>query len=261
LRLYDNTFWIYNGPLTSTGGGFSQDTTQNYAYEIGRGPNVAAVWNTANGTTFPNGTEIFLQWKHYAPSTSRIDPSSQNIIDIFVLTYSYDTAVRQWIAAGADPSSEPLPPTELDLRLAFESMENYRMFSDALVWRPVSYKYLFGPNADPSVQVNFKVVRIANASVSNGTIQSNVINAINTYFDAAYWDFGETFYWSELGAYIHQQLAGQIASIVLVPTAPNAFFGDGFEISSRCDEIFISTAQVSNVVIIDSNTPANLRIS
>ena len=261
LGLYDNTFWIYNGPLTSNSGGFVQDTSQNYAYEYGRGPNVASVWNATTGTTYPSGNEMLLQWKHYAPSSSRIDPSSQNIIDMFVLTYSYDTAVRQWLDSGAEPASEPLAPTELDLRLAFESMENYRMFSDALVWRPVSYKYLFGSNADPSVQYNFKVIRIPNASVSNGAIQSNVINAINTYFDAKYWDFGETFYWSELAAYIHQQLAGQIASIVLVPTAANAFFGDGFEISSRPDEIFISTAQVSNVIIIDSNTPANLRIS
>ena len=264
VGLYDNTFWTYTGPITSmnpTVGGWVQDTSQSFVYEIGRGPNVAISWNTISGTTFPTGSDIFLHWKHFAPSTSRIDPSSQNIIDVFVLTYAYDTAVRQWIGAGGNPSSEPQPPSELDLRLAFSTMENYRMFSDALVWRPVSYKFLFGSNADPSVQMNFKVVRISNASVSNGLIQSNVVNAINTYFDSKYWDFGETFYWSELCAYIHQQLAGQIASIVPVPVAANAFFGDGFEISSRPDQIFISTAQVSNVIIIDSNTPANLRIS
>lgn len=264
--IYNNSFWVYSGPLivlegVVIGGGWILDTTQTYAYEIGRGPNLAAQWNTVDGTTFPAGTEIFLQWKHYAPSTSRIDPSSQNINDMFVLTYAYDTAVRQWIANGADSTSIPQPPSELDLRIAFESMENYRMFSDALVWRPVSYKFLFGPSSDPSVQMNFKVVRIPNASVSNGLIQSNVINAINTYFDAAYWDFGETFYWSELCAYIHQQLAGQIASIVPVPVSADSYFGDGFEISSRPDQVFISTAQVANVIIIDSNTPANLRIS
>jgi hypothetical protein len=259
--LYDNSFWTYTGPISGSTGGWILDTTQDYAFEIGRGPNVAAMWNTTYGTTFPAGSEIFLQWKHYAPSASRIDPSSQNVNDMFVLTFAYDAAVRQWVSNGADPTSIPQPPSELDLRIAFESMENYRMFSDALVWRPVSYKFLFGPSSDQSVQMNFKVVRIPNASVSNGLIQSNVINAINTYFDAAYWDFGETFYWSELCAYIHQQLAGQIASIVPVPVAANAYFGDGFEISSRPDQIFISTAQVANVIIIDSNTPANLRIS
>jgi hypothetical protein len=254
--IYNNTFWVYNGSS-----GWSQDTTQDYSYEIGRGPNVAATWNASSGTTFPTGNQMFIQWKHYAPSTSRIDPSSQNIIDMFALTFAYDAAVRQWISGGAIAGSEPTPPTELDLRIAFENMENYRMFSDALVWRPVSYKFLFGAYADASVQMNFKVVRIPNASVSNGAIQSNVINAINTYFQAQYWDFGETFYWSELCAYIHQQLAGQIASIVPVPIASNAYFGDGFEISSRPDQLFISTAQVSYVIIIDSNTPANLRIS
>ena len=59
--------------------------------------------------------------------------------DIFVLQASYDTAVRQWVKNGADPSLMPAPPSELDLRIAFAAMEDFRMFSDAIVWRPVRY--------------------------------------------------------------------------------------------------------------------------
>jgi len=295
--LYNNTFWTYTSTLSgnSTVTTWTQDFSQSWDYYIGRGPNVAGTWvttaevpvtvnATSNAstmdcgcdddmmtntvttntvvtvTTIPVGDELAFHWKHYATSDQRIDPSITNIHDIFVLPYAYDTAVRQWIAAGSDPTLIPAPPTELDLRLAFASMENFRMFSDGIVWRPVRYKYLFGNGADPTVQANFKVVRLPNASLADGEIKTNVITAMNNYFDVSFWDFGDTFYFTELAAYIHQQLAGQIASIVIVPTNAAGVFGNEFEIESDPDEILVSTATVANIQIIVSNTPANLRI-
>lgn len=260
--LLNNTFWTYttviNGNTTSNV--WVQDFSESWEYELGRGPNVVGTWVTSSGSQTPFGDELFFHWRHYAPSTSRIDPSITNVIDIFVLTYSYNVAVRQWIQAGAIVDLLPTPPTELDLRLAFASMENYRMFSDYIVWRPVSYKFLFGNAADPTVQANFKVVRLPNATLSDGEIKTQIINAINAYFDISLWDFGDTFYYTEMAAYIHQQLAGIIASIVIVPVNANGAFGDEFEIESGPDQILVSTATVANIQIINSNTPANLRI-
>lgn len=252
--LNDETFWVYNG---STWG---QDVTGTYRMERGRGPNVAASWVSADGSFTPSGNEIVFQWKHYADSDHRLDPACTNINDMFVLTFAYDSAVRNWIANGAVPANEPLPPTELDLSLAFSALEEYKMFSDQLVWRPVSYKYLFGPASDPQLQAQFKVVRITNAAVSDGQIQTQILNAINAFFSVTNWDFGETFYYTELAAYIHQQLVGLISSVVLVPLASDSSFGDDFEIPCNPNEIFISTAQVANIVIIQSNTAAALRI-
>jgi hypothetical protein len=265
----NNTFWTYSANTNA----WSQDFSQTYAYQIGRGPNIASLWlYTTNdlpyinsGNDFmsdePQGNQIKFQWKHYASYDDRIDPASQAIEDMFVLTTAYDSAIRLWISNGADPTStKPVPPTELELRLAFASMENYKMFSDALVWHPVSYKLLFGSAADLDLQMQFKVIPSPGTTMSNGEIQSSVINAINTYFSIQYWDFGDTFYWSELSAYIHLQLAGVISSIVVVPLSANSAFGDGFEIPCNPNEIFISCAQVSNVIIIASNTPTALRI-
>lgn len=262
----NNSFWTY----TTTG--WVQDFSQMYAYEIGRGPNVAVVWvsttsqlsliNSSNvfSSGLPEGDQLKFQWKHYASYEDRIDPASQAIEDMYVLTTSYDAAIRLWIQNGADPSLEPTPPTELDLRLAFATMENYKMFSDTLIWHPVTYKLLFGAAADSDLQMQFKVIPSPSTTMSNGEIQTSVVNAINVYFAIQYWDFGDTFYWSELSAYIHLQLAGIISSVVVVPMSANSAFGDGFEIPCDPDEIFISCAQVSNVVIITSNTPTNLRI-
>jgi hypothetical protein len=250
----NETFWL----MTSTG--WQQNTT-SYRVHKGRGPNIAAAWVTAQGVTMPYADAISFQWKHYAPSAHRINPSSTNIIDIFVLTYAYDAAVRLWIANGAVLIDQPMPDNEFDLSVAFSSLETFKMFSDTMVWRPVRYKYLFGASADPSVQAQFKVVRSAATLASDGEIQSQIITSINTFFNIAQWDFGETFYWSELSAYIHQQLVGLISSVVIVPLAANANFGDIFEISCNADEIFISTAQISDIILISSNTAINLRIA
>jgi len=258
-----NTFWI------KTETGWDQDFSGTYRYAIGRGPNVGAKWiappqaseeETGLTVVQPYGNTIAFHWKHYAPSNHRIDPASTNIHDMFVLTYTYDAAMRQWVTDGANPATMPKPPSEFDLRVAFNSLDQYRMFSDQIVWRPVRYKLLFGNGAADELRATFKVVRLPNASVSDGEIKTRVIRAINEFFSVDNWDFGETFYYTELAAYIHQQLATLIGSCVIVPLNASASFGDGFEVACRSDEIFLSTAQVSDVVLINSNTPANLRI-
>jgi hypothetical protein len=253
--LNDDTFWVYSG------GGWVQDVNETYRMERGRGPNVAASWVSVSGTLHPLGDNLIFQWKHFAPSDHRIDPCTTNIIDIFVLPFAYDNAVRQWITNGAILVDLPRPPSEVDLGIAFSALENYKMFSDSIVWRPVSYKFLFGNGADPALQATFKVVRLINSTVSDGQIRSGIITAINTFFSVSRWDFGETFYFTELAAYVHQQMVGLISSFVIVPGAANAAFGDGFEVACEPDEIFISTATVANIVIIASNTAINLRIN
>lgn len=204
--------------------------------------------------------ELKFQWKHFAGTDIRIDPAPTNIIDVFVLTSEYDFLVRQWIREGAVADEMPQPPNDLDLDVTFSEFEQYKMFSDEVIWRPVKYKYLFGSSAQPELQAQIKVIRLPNSTLSDGEIRSRVITAINDYFDVNKWEFGETFYFSELSAYLHMQLATAVASIVIVPLSDEGRFGELYEVRCATDEVFISTAQVSDVVIIGSNTMANLRI-
>lgn len=250
-----DSFWV----MTPTG--WTRDFG-NYRFGIGRGPNVATRWVAAGGALRPiHGEAIKFQYKHFAPSDRRIDPAITNVIDMFVLTSEYDYLTRQWIANGAKASEMPAAPTELELRTSFGEFENFKMFSDDLVWRPVRYKCLFGTGADEALKATFKVVKLASTSMSDGEIKSRVVRAIGEYFSADYWDFGETFYFTELAAYVHQQLASVVASFVIVPQSATGVFGNGFEVKCRPDELFISTATVSDVTIISSNTPTNLRMN
>ena len=78
----------------------------------------------------------------------------------------------------------------------------------------------------------------------------SLFSAINDFFALANWDFGDTFYFTELAAFIHNQLAPDLLTVVIVPNQSGQSFGSLFQISSAADEIFISGATVDDVSII-----------
>ena len=81
------------------------------------------------------------------------------------------------------------------------------------------------------------------------------------YFDIENWDFGDTFYFSKLSAYIHEQLGGILGSVILLPKDTTKSFGDLYEIKSAADEIFVSAVTVNDVQVVNSLTSSELRIN
>lgn len=200
-----------------------------------------------------------FQWKHYAPDDNRIDPSKTNIIDMYVLTTSYRDEVQLWVDT-ADGSDFPKPPTSSDLQEMFEEVETKIVVSDSIIWHSARYLPLFGNAADDSYKATFKVVRSPNSSFSDDEIRQKVIELTNTFFEVSNWDFGESFYFTELCTYIHQELSTDISTIVIVPTNPNSKFGTLFEIPSESDQLFVNTATVENVLIVNSLSQTNINI-
>ena len=224
------------------------------------------VWNNVS-TTYefnPNGRRnLTFQWKHYVEREDRIDPAISNIIDIFVLTRSYDTAIRNWIKTADTEDAvltKPKAPTSDDLRLSFSELDSFKMMSDQLIWRPAEYKILFGATAEEKLKASFKVVKLPSSDISDNEIKSRIITAIDTYFNIVNWSFGESFYYTELAAYIHQQLATHIASIVIVPLNESSTFGNLFQVKSEPNELFLSGATVADIDIVDNLTVSSLRI-
>ena len=85
---------------------------------------------------------------------------------------------------------------------------------------------------------------------NNAVVRTRTIQAINEFFALDNWDFGDTFYFTELAAYIHNRLAPDILTVVIVPNQSGQTFGSLFQIASAADEIFISGATVDDVSII-----------
>ena len=222
-----------------------------YLVRFGRG----LLWNDdgeAEGLKF--------QWKHFAPHDHRIDPSPSCIMDMFVLTREYYDRVQTWLATGRSTTAFPKPPTSEDLRQLFVDLNQSKMQADEIIYHPIKFKLLFGEYAKEELQVRFKVIKLPSATFSDGEIKSRVINAINEFFAVANWDFGESFYYTELSTYIHQSLLSEIASVVPVPLNEEAKFGNLFEIKCEPDEIFLSCATVADVQIITNFTQTSLRI-
>ena len=149
-------------------------------------------------------------------------------------------------------------PTSEQLELSYSSLDNYKAVSDTIIYNPAQFKPLFGAKADPKLQAQFKVVKNSNIVVSDNEIQTSVIAAINSYFDVANWDFGETFYFSELAAYLHMQLVPKISSIVIVPANEASVFGSLMQVNANINEIITSCATVNDVKIISAITAAQL---
>ena len=102
------------------------------------------------------------------------------------------------------------------------------------------------------------MIKNPNVVISDNEVQSQVIAAINSYFDVANWDFGETFYFSELAAYLHVQLVPNVASITIVPANESSVFGSLMQVNCNINEIVTSAATVADVKIITAITAAQL---
>lgn len=202
--------------------------------------------------------DLYFQYKHNSPNYRRIDPSPNNIIDIYILTKQYAQDYATWIQDSTNTVEEPEVPTSESLRIEFSSLDNYKAVSDTLIFNPAKFKPLFGSKADSALQATFKVVKNPNVVISDNDVKTSVISAINEYFDINNWEFGETFYFSELSAYLHNALVPNIASVIIVPSSQSSVFGSLMQINSEYNEILISAATVDNVQIISAITAAQI---
>ena len=203
--------------------------------------------------------DLYFQYRHNSPLSSRIDPGSTNIIDVYLVTNAYYTSYINWLQDTTGTVSKPEQPTIDELNTAYQGLQNYKMISDNMILNSVSFQPLFGQKADTALRATIKVIRAANSTASVSTIKNLVIANINAYFDITNWNFGSTFYFSELSAYLHQNIGNIVSSIVLVPLNPNKSFGDLYEIRCAPNQIFVNGATVNDVEVITALTSTNLQ--
>jgi len=187
-------------------------------------------------------------YNHIAPANSRINPGTSNIIDMYIVTSAYLSAYTDYLLDSTGKISAPVVPSAQELSVAYGGLDAYKMASDTIAFNCVKFKPLFGPKANSALQATFKVIKPINSTVGDGDIKSSLIKYVNEYFDIAEWDFGDTFYFSELSAYLHAKMGTMVGSIVLEPVSGT--FGDLYEIKSAPNEIFVNAATTDNVKII-----------
>jgi hypothetical protein len=205
--------------------------------------------------------ELSFQWKRVADSEQRIDPAISNIIDTFVLSDTYDLLYRNWLTRDRKEDTEPKTPTSDELREQFQSLDNKRSISDSIIYRSARYKVLFGEAAENGLQAKFRVVKVKGTTLTDTEIKNRIITSIEEFFNVDNWDFGETFYFTELAAYVHNENLGIISSIVIVPVQENSAFGNLFQVTPNSDELFIPDVDLTSIDIVNNFTGVNLRTS
>jgi hypothetical protein len=205
-------------------------------------------------------SNLKFQYTHNASVDRRIDPSASNIIDIYILTRSYNVDYRNFLAGGK--TVEPEAPNSDSLRISFGSqLEPIKSISDEIIYHPVTYKVLFGATAEERLRATFKVVKNPFKNINDNDLKVRIVAAINAFFDINNWDFGDTFYLSELITYITNVTSPDVSNIVIVPNQESQTFGSLFEIKSRSDEIFISGATVDDINIVPAINASVLKIN
>ena len=202
---------------------------------------------------------LYFQYRHNSPLTSRLDPGTTNIIDLYVVTLEYYTAYQNWIKDSTGTVVEPTPPTIDQLTTDYSGLQDFKMISDNVIVNTVDFKPLFGQKATEELRATIKVIRAANSTASVSEIKNLVVANMDAYFSIDKWDFGDTFYFSELAAYIHSQIGDIVSSVVLVPLNPQKSFGDLYEIRSAPNQIFVNAATVADVEVIQALTSTNIR--
>lgn len=198
-------------------------------------------------------------WFHFTPRYNLVDPAPTNIIDMYIIPKGFYNETRRWLE---DPlQTTPVAPTPMDLRTSYGYMLNNKMISDTIILHPGKFKLLFGSKAPAPLQLTFKVVRSADRQLTDNQIKTRIVTTVRNFFNISLWEFGETFYFTELAAAIHAALPTEISSVVPVPTYSQNQFGDLFEVLAREDEIFYPDITVDNIEIVAGYTPTNLRMN
>jgi hypothetical protein len=174
------------------------------------------------------------------------------------LTSSYNSSYRTWISTQV--GNEPLPPTISELESNyFETLQPIKTISDEMVFHPAQYKLLFGSSAVPELQATFKAVKNPNRIIGDNNLKTNILSAIQQFFSLDNWDFGQSFYFSELSTYVMNLMTPDITNFVIVPKFSSNSFGSLYEVTCLTYEIFISGAGINDIEIIDAITSTQIK--
>ena len=191
-----------------------------------------------------------FSWSHSTPRLSLIDPAPSIIIDIFVITDGYYRDYNAYVNHVI--SFVPEQPSSYTLSRTFRNLLKSKMISDTVVMHSGNFRVLFGKKAQPIDRAKIKIILSAQNTSTENDIKNKVKNVVVSFFDSSNWNFGETFYFSELSAAIHAELNASIQSVVLVPEGNKTQFGDLYQIRAREDEIFMPHITANDIEIISS---------
>ena len=196
-------------------------------------------------------------WLHSTPRYHLVDPSPSNIMDMYILTRGYYANLKLWLSNKLN--ERPVAPSSFDLRNSYNYLLDNKTQSDGVILHSGLIKIIIGEHANDELKASLKVIKSSNSTLTNNQIKAVIVDAVIDFFDVNYWEFGETFYFTELGNFIQSKLPIDINSVVLVPLNQNNVFGDMYQVYANVDEIIQPSITVNDIDIVESLDPRTLR--
>ena len=235
-------------------------TETGWVYTVVSGNDIlhnAITYTVEEGISFVEDEFTSFRWDHYADLSKRIDPSTSNIVDMYVLSSDYVRNVEKWIANNFTTTT-PTAPNNFELSKIMNTIEPKGAIADHIAYIPVEFKYLFGSYAETENQAVFKIIKKLGVGYTDSEIKTEVSKKVNEYFSIDNWDFGATFYFSELAAYLHKELGDYISSVVITPKYASNEFTNLLSISCALNEVFMAVTTSSDVKIITQLSQSEL---
>jgi hypothetical protein len=237
-----------------------ESVTEPFKIIDGNAEILTAWYSDTNKTLFTRlrgRDSLNFMWLHRMSTFDIVDPAPTNINDMFIITNGYYLELQKWLTG--EISYRPAMPTSTDLRNAYNETLSNKMISDTVITHPGKIKILIGAKANPELRAKIKVIRTTNNTLTNNQLKIKIVSIVRDFFDIKFWEFGETFYYTELDTRIQNELVAEIASTVLVPVSPNNSFGDLYQVFAAEDEILQVNITIEDVEIVSAYNSINIR--
>lgn len=206
-------------------------------------------------------TGLIAQYKHFTTDYIKIDPVPSAFIEMYVLTSKNYKEVMDWKSnPNRTIATFPEYPTEYELMKEFEILEDNKMLTDEMIWRPLKFKLLFGKEADEKLRAEIKVTKKSTSLVADNIIRQRVLLHMENFFDNSKWLNIKEFNYTELASYIYQNMSNDITNCVIVPLYSDYKFGKLHQIRFNEYEIPLNVATLDNIKVIPYISDDNIRI-
>ena len=244
---------------------FEEDNNTKVITPINKDKRITAIYtveglfNTTNDMKIVKGSKTFhkrigkdninFMWQHFSSKHNVIDPSTSNIIDMYILTKGYYESMNKYLRGLID---EPKPESSLQLMNSYKHLLMNKLESDTIICHSAKIKPLFGKKAEPQLRGKFRLIKKQSSLYTDEQLRYDVVNIIYNYFDISSLEFGQSLYVNDLCAKIHNELSEHIHSIVLVPLFKNNYYGDLLIIECGENELLQGAVDTSDIEIVST---------
>lgn len=166
------------------------------------------------GTGAINNTLSFL-WNHYSPLINSINPSTNNIIDIYILQSSYYNDYMNWLYGL---NTQPSVPQQSDLIVYNQIVSKYQSTTDQVVLHSATLVPCFGSKSADNYKASIKVTMTSNNTFTDTYIKQLIINAFKKL---PLNEFNDTVYFSEITTLI-ASTCEFIQDVKIIPVVTNS---------------------------------------